>query len=79
MCDQGPQGKYVAMRLRSTGLGRTELEAEVISIKKVGDLVTFFVNTIQPVKLKWRTRRTSWLRRLKGIAFIPLFEELRQM
>jgi len=42
------------MRLRSTGLGRTELEAEVISIKKVDDLVIFFVNTTQPVK--WRTR-----------------------
>jgi hypothetical protein len=42
------------MRLRSTGLGRTELEAEIISVKKVDDLVIFFVNTTQPVK--WRTR-----------------------
>jgi hypothetical protein len=42
------------MRLRSTGLGRTELEAELVSVKKVDDLVIFFVNTTQPVK--WRTR-----------------------
>jgi hypothetical protein len=42
------------MRLRSTGLGRTELEAEVVDVKKVDDLVIFFVNTTNPVK--WRTR-----------------------
>ena len=42
------------MRLRSTGLGRTELEAEIVEIKKVDDLVVFFANTTAPVK--WRTR-----------------------
>ena len=42
------------MRLRSTGLGRTEMEAEVVAIKKVDDLVIFFANTTTPVK--WRTR-----------------------
>jgi hypothetical protein len=42
------------MRLRSTGLGRTEMEAELVNIKKVDDLVIFFVNTTRPVK--WRTR-----------------------
>ena len=42
------------MRLRSTGLGRTELEGEIIGIKKVDDLVIFFVDTTKP--LKWRTR-----------------------
>ena len=42
------------MRLRSTGLGRTEMEADLIQIKKVDDLVVFFVNTSKPVK--WRTR-----------------------
>ena len=42
------------MRLRSTGLGRTELEADIIDIRKVDDLVIFFVNTTNPVK--WRTR-----------------------
>ena len=42
------------MRLRSTGLGRTEMEADLIQIKKIDDLVVFFVNTSKPVK--WRTR-----------------------
>ncbi len=42
------------MRLRSTGLGRTEMEGDLIQIKKVDDLVVFFVNTSKPVK--WRTR-----------------------
>ena len=42
------------MRLRSTGLGKTELEADIVNVKKVGDLVIFFVNTTKPVK--WQTR-----------------------
>jgi hypothetical protein len=42
------------MRLRSTGLGRTELEAELVRVKKVDDLVIFFANTTRPVK--WQTR-----------------------
>ena len=42
------------MRLRSTGLGRTELEGEIVNIKKVNDLVIFFVDVTKPVK--WHTR-----------------------
>ena len=42
------------MRLRSTGLGRTELEAEVEAIKKVDDMVIFFARVTEPVK--WRIR-----------------------
>jgi len=42
------------MRLKSTGLGKTEVEAEIVDIKKVGDLVIFCVNTTKPVR--WRTR-----------------------
>ena len=42
------------MRLRSTGLGKTELEADIVKVKKVDDLVIFFVNTTKPVK--WHTR-----------------------
>lgn len=42
------------MRLRSTGLGRSELEGEIIGVKKVDDLVIFFVDTTKP--LKWKTR-----------------------
>jgi len=42
------------MRLASTGLGKAELEAEVIDIKRVDDVLIFYVNTTKPVK--WRTR-----------------------
>jgi len=42
------------MRLRSTGLGRTELEAEVAAVKKVDDMVIFFAKVTKPVK--WRIR-----------------------
>lgn len=41
------------MKLRSTGLGKTELEAEIISVEKIGDLVLFFANTTKPVR--WKT------------------------
>jgi len=53
------------MRLRSTGLGRTELEAEIVNIKKVDDLVIFFVNTIKPVK--WQTRMGFQERDLRNL------------
>ena len=42
------------MRLKSTGLGRTELEGEIVKVKKVDDLVIFFVDITKPVK--WHTR-----------------------
>jgi hypothetical protein len=42
------------MRLRSTGLGNTELEAKIVNVKKVDDLVIFFVDVTKPVK--WHTR-----------------------
>ena len=53
------------MRLRSTGLGKTELEAELVDVKKVGDLVIFFVNTTKPVK--WRTRMGFQERDLRAL------------
>jgi hypothetical protein len=58
------------MRLRSTGLGRTELEADVIDIRKVDDLVIFFVNTTNPVK--WRTRMGFQERDLRDLIFALL-------
>ena len=42
------------MRLRSTGLGRTEVLGELLEIRRVQDVLIFFVNTTEPVK--WRTR-----------------------
>ena len=53
------------MRLRSTGLGRTEMQAEVVAIKKVDDLVIFFANTTAPVK--WRTRMAFQERDLRDL------------
>ena len=58
------------MRLRSTGLGRSELEGEVIDIKKVDDLVIFFVNTTSPVK--WRTRMGFQERDLRALVWTIL-------
>lgn len=42
------------MRLRSTGLGKQELEGELADIKRVDDLVLFKVDVVKPVK--WHTR-----------------------
>ena len=42
------------MRMRSTGLGKTELKAEVKSIQKIGDLVIFEAYTTKPVR--WHVR-----------------------
>ena len=42
------------MRLRSTGLGKTELEAEIVDAKRIDDIVVIYINTTKPVK--WRTR-----------------------
>ena len=53
------------MRLRSTGLGKTELEAEIVNIKKVDDLVIFFVTTTKPVK--WQTRMGFQERDLRNL------------
>jgi hypothetical protein len=58
------------MRLRSTGLGRTEMEAELIDIRKVDDLVIFFVNTTKPVK--WRTRMGFQQRDLRDLVLALL-------
>jgi hypothetical protein len=58
------------MRLRSSGLGRTELEAKVVGIKKVGDLAIFFVDTTNPVK--WRTRMGFQERDLRDLVLAIL-------
>ena len=58
------------MRLRSTGLGRTEMEAELVNIKKVDDLVIFFVNTTNPVK--WRTRMGFQQKDLRQLVLVLL-------
>jgi len=42
------------MRQRSTGLGNTELEAVILDIKRVEDVLMFYVDITKPVK--WHTR-----------------------
>ena len=58
------------MRLRSTGLGKTELEAEIVNVKKVNDLVIFFVDVTKPVK--WHTRMGFQERDLRGLVLALL-------
>ena len=40
--------------MRSTGLGKTELEATIQDVKRLDDAVVFYVNTTKPVR--WRVR-----------------------
>lgn len=42
------------MRMRSTGLGKTELKAHISSIEKVEDSILFKVKTTAPVR--WEVR-----------------------
>lgn len=42
------------MRMRSTGLGKTELKAHISSIEKVDDSIIFKVKTTEPVR--WEVR-----------------------
>ena len=58
------------MRLRSTGLGRTELQADLVAIRKVNDLVIFYANTTAPVK--WRTRMGFQEKDLRDLVFALL-------
>ena len=47
-------GEGVTMRLRSTGLGKTELIGNVEAIKKQGDYLVMLVRTVEPVR--WQVR-----------------------
>ena len=42
------------MRMRSTGLGKTELVGKIIGIKKVGDYLAMDVQVVEPTN--WRVR-----------------------
>lgn len=43
------------MLVRSTGLGRTELEGDMKSVEIKGDYIIFIMKTTEPVKWKVRT------------------------
>ena len=53
------------MRLRSTGLGRTELEAKIVDVKRIDDLIVFYVSTTKPVR--WRVRMAFQERDLRSL------------
>ncbi|MDP2718575.1 MAG: hypothetical protein Q8P44_01890 [Dehalococcoidia bacterium] len=46
------------MRLRSTGLGKTELIGEVEDLKTMGDFLIMVIGTTRPVKWKVRAALT---------------------
>jgi hypothetical protein len=50
------------MLFRSTGLGKTELVAQIAEITRQGDYIIFHVDTIEPVR--WRIRAAFNLRDL---------------
>ncbi len=53
------------MRLRSTGLGKTELEGKIVGVKKVEDLVIFCIDVTKPVK--WKARMAFQERDLRAL------------
>ena len=55
------------MRLRSTGLGKTELSGDITTIKKVGDLLFFYADITKPVK--WRTRMAFQEKDIRPLIF----------
>ena len=58
------------MRLRSTGLGKTELEAKIIDVKRIDNVVVFYVSTTKPVK--WRVRMAFQERDLRDLVWAVL-------
>ncbi len=53
------------MLMRSTGLGKTELVAEINDCLPQGDHLILLVNTIEPVK--WKVRCTMTLKDLRKL------------
>ena len=58
------------MRLRSTGLGKTELEAKIADVKRIDNVVVFYVSTTKPVK--WRVRMAFQERDLRDLVWAVL-------
>ncbi len=57
------------MRMRSTGLGKTELVGEIVSLKKEGDYLVLNMKIIEPTK--WRVKA--------GLSFGDLVKLMGQM
>jgi hypothetical protein len=54
------------MIFRSTGLGKTQLTGKVAEMKRQGDYLIMYVDTIEPVK--WRIRAAMSFRDTAGLA-----------
>ncbi len=46
------------MRMRSTGLGKTELQADIVNVQRAGDFLVLHFQTSAPVKWKVRAAMT---------------------
>lgn len=49
-----PKKRHGAMLMRSTGLGKAELVAEIVGLKRQGDYLIMELQTIEPVRWKIR-------------------------
>ena len=49
------QGSHGAILMRSTGLGKAELVAEIVGLKRQGDYLIMELHTIKPVRWKIRS------------------------
>lgn len=60
------------MRMRSTGLGKTELEGDIAKLEVVDDLLILHVHTTKPVRWHVRTAiQHKDILRLAGLLFTP--------
>jgi hypothetical protein len=50
-----PEGERGAMLMRSTGLGKAELVAEIVALKRQGDYLIMELQTTTPVRWKIRS------------------------
>jgi len=58
------------MLMRSTGLGKTELVAEIQEVKRMGDHLILYMDTREPVR--WKVRATVTLREIMRLLLICL-------
>ena len=67
-----------AMLMRSTGLGKTELLAEIVGLRRQGDYLIMEVHTISPVKWKIRSglSRKDLLMLIKALMSWPVISYL---
>ena len=58
------------MLMRSTGLGKTELVADIQDLKAQGDHLILYVDTTEPVR--WKVRTTITLRDIKKLIMVGI-------